>query len=77
MNDADFAKNWDGGSLGDLYDKIKMLMPQDDPGSLTESEASDVLSFMLSKSGYPAGAADLPMKSDDLKAMKFVAKKPA
>ena len=77
LNDADFAANWDGTSVGGIYDKIKMLMPQDDPGTLTEQEATDVLSFILSKGGYPAGAADLPMKSDDLKAIKFVAKKPA
>jgi mono/diheme cytochrome c family protein len=77
LNDADFAANWDGTSVGDIYDKIKMLMPQDDPGILTEQEATDVLSFILSQSGYPAGATDLSMKVDDLKAIKFVAKKPA
>jgi mono/diheme cytochrome c family protein len=77
LNDEEFAKNWDSSTLSDIYDKVKMLMPQDDPGSLTEQQASDTLAFMLSKSNYPAGTAELPVKSDDLKTIKFVAKKPA
>ena len=34
-------------------------MPEDNPGSLTDEEYVDVIAYMLSVGGMPAGEADL------------------
>ena len=75
--DEEFAKHWDDATLGDLYNKIHMLMPRDDPGTLGEQQAVDLLAFILSKTKYPAGNAELPADVEQLSAYKFLAKKPA
>jgi hypothetical protein len=50
-------------------------MPADAPGSLARPAVVDIVSFILSKNGFPAGAADLPTQSETLKAIKIVAAK--
>lgn len=73
---AQFAENWNDMTLADLFTKIHTTMPQDDPGTLTPQEASDIVAFMLQKGNYPSGAAELPAQAESLKAYKFLAKKP-
>ena len=41
-------------------------MPQDNPGSLTDEEYVDVIAYMLSVGGMPAGEADLRPDPEDL-----------
>jgi cytochrome c5 len=77
LTGPDFEKNWDDFPISDLYDKIKMLMPQDDPGSLTEAQVADVIAHMLQAGKYPAGTVELTSDHDQLAAIKFMAKKPA
>ena len=77
LTGAEFEKNWDSFPLSDLYDKIKMLMPQDDPGSLTAEQAADVIAFILQTGKYPVGTAEVSTDHAQLEAIKFLAKKPA
>lgn len=72
----DFATGWNDVSLKDLFERVQVTMPADQPGSLTMPEAADIMAFMLSKSGFPAGNADLPGEAMKLAAVKFVAKNP-
>jgi S-disulfanyl-L-cysteine oxidoreductase SoxD len=71
----DFNMDFTDTTIGDLYDRTKISMPADKPGSLTPSEAVDVIAFILSKGGFPAGAGDLPTDPAALKTFKFVAPK--
>ncbi len=43
---ARFDKTW-RGRPGELFSKIKLSMPQDDPGSLSPEQAADVVSAIL------------------------------
>ncbi|MGE0702677.1 MAG: c-type cytochrome [Vicinamibacterales bacterium] len=72
-----FATNWSGLSLGDLFERMRISMPQDDPGSLTRQQNVEVLAFMLSRGGYPAGETPLPTQTDALRGFKFLAINPA
>jgi mono/diheme cytochrome c family protein len=45
----DFAKTWSNQSA--LVDKIQKTMPQDNPGSLTAAETSDVVAFIVREGG--------------------------
>ena len=72
----DFTANWDDMSMNDLFERVRISMPADKPGSLTREEVADVLSFVLQKNTVPAGQSELPTDADALKAIKFLAKKP-
>ena len=72
-----FQANWNGLTLGDLFDRIRKTMPQSKPGSLTRQQDSDVLAFMLSVNKFPAGKTELYRQSEMLKEIRFETKKPA
>lgn len=65
----DFASEWNGQPLSDLFERIRTTMPGDAPGTLKPAEVADVLAFLLKKGGQPAGAVQLP---DDAAALKQV-----
>jgi len=75
LTGTDFVSNWNDLSLGDLFERIRIGMPADKPGSLSRQDNADVLAFMLFKAGFPAGAAELPTQLEGLKDIKFVAQK--
>lgn len=58
---AGFASNlsYSKMSARQLFDFIKSQMPADDPGSLSQQQYFDVLAYILSKNGYPAGQTAL------------------
>jgi mono/diheme cytochrome c family protein len=76
LTGGDFATNWNDKKLADFFDRVSQTMPLSSPGSLTAPQYADVISFILQKSGAPAGTTELPSKKDALTAIKFVAKKP-
>jgi S-disulfanyl-L-cysteine oxidoreductase SoxD len=72
-----FQANWNGLTLGDLFDRIRKTMPQSKPGSLTRQQDADVLAFMLGINKFPAGKTELYRQSEMLKEIRFETKKPA
>jgi len=72
-----FLANWNGLTLGDLFDRIRKTMPQTAPGRLTRQQDSDVLAFMLSMNKFPAGKTELYRQSEMLKEIRFESEKPA
>lgn len=73
---GEFSANWNDLSLGDLFERMRISMPQNNPGSLSRQQNADILAAMLKKGNFPAGNTDLPVEADALKALKFVAAKP-
>jgi S-disulfanyl-L-cysteine oxidoreductase SoxD len=71
----DFLANWQGKTVGDLFEKTSTTMPATAPGSLTPEQTADILSFMLSKDSYPAGSAALEGKIEPLQQIKIDAPK--
>jgi mono/diheme cytochrome c family protein len=76
LSGGEFAMNWEDLTLGDLFERIRISMPQNAPGSLSAKEYGELLAFILEKNGYPAGSAELPTTVEPLNAYKFRAKKP-
>jgi mono/diheme cytochrome c family protein len=72
-----FQANWNGLTLGDLFDRVRKTMPQGKPGALTRQQDADVLSFMLSVNKFPAGKTELYRQSEMLKEIRFETKKPS
>lgn len=70
----DFARNWQGKTLGDLFEKTHSTMPATAPGSLSEQQTADVLAYMLEVAQYPAGTTELPASAEPLKQVIFEAR---
>ena len=56
---ARFLRVWEGSSLATLFEYTRATMPEGNPGSLTDEEYVDVIAYMLSIGGMPAGDDDL------------------
>ena len=71
----DFDIDWKDQSLGDLFERTRISMPADKPGSLPPADVADVIAFLLSKGHSPAGQTELPADSAALKTIKYAAPK--
>src|SRR5918996_2476989 len=49
LTGGDFTANWNDLSLGDLFERMRISMPQNNPGSLSRAQNADVLAFILAK----------------------------
>ena len=74
--DESFAFLWADMSLGDLFERTRMLMPSDRPGSLQADTYADIIAFIALKNGYPAGTADLKPDVEALKQILITEKRP-
>jgi mono/diheme cytochrome c family protein len=72
-----FLANWNGLTMGDLFDRIRKTMPQTNPGRLTRQQDADILAFMLSVNKFPSGKTELYRQSEMLKEIRFESAKPA
>jgi mono/diheme cytochrome c family protein len=77
LTGGEFSANWNDLSLGELFDRIRISMPQSAPGSLSRQQNADILSYVLLKSGVPAGKTELPTQTEVLAQIKYMAQKPA
>jgi mono/diheme cytochrome c family protein len=72
---SDFLSTWGGLTVGDLFDRTRATMPQDNPGTLTRSANAEILAYIFSANQFPAGKTELPQAGDDLKQIKIQANK--
>jgi mono/diheme cytochrome c family protein len=70
-----FTANWDGLTLGDLFDRIRISMPADRPGSLSRQDNADVIAYILRFNQFPSGKEELPRDALVLKQILFKASK--
>jgi hypothetical protein len=66
-----FRTKWAGKPLWDLYDLILETMPDDDQGSLSDSQSAALVAYVLKYNGLPEGKADLPTDPEALKKIKI------
>src|SRR5438477_13061688 len=76
LSGGEFLSNWNGLTVGDLFDRTRATMPQSKPGSLSREANAQILAYVLSRNEFPAGKADLPQASEVLKEIKIEAVKP-
>ncbi len=71
-----FLSNWDGLTVGDLFERTRKTMPQNRPGTLSREVNADILAFILSVNQFPAGDTELPHQTERLKQIRIEASKP-
>jgi sugar lactone lactonase YvrE/mono/diheme cytochrome c family protein len=76
LTGPEFMSNWNGLSLGALYDRSRTTMPLDKPRSLSRETYADILAYILKFDGFPAGKAELDKRSEVLAGISFDAFKP-
>jgi S-disulfanyl-L-cysteine oxidoreductase SoxD len=75
LTDAAFKSTWNGVPLGALFDRIRLSMPQDKPGTLTRQQVADLLALLLRANKFPAGKDELVRQTDLLNAIMFKSEK--
>ena len=66
-----FIQSWAGATVGDLFDLISALMPEDQPGSLEPGEYVAVLSYIFKINGLPSGPVALDEQRDVLGSIRI------
>src|SRR5262245_20287919 len=63
LSGGEFMAGWDGLTIGDLFERIRISMPQNAPGSLSSQQNADILAFVLASNKFPAGTDELPKEA--------------
>ena len=70
---SDFIVFWTELPVGSLFERIKVSMPEDGPGRLTDEEYTDVVAYLLEANDYPAGEEEMPADKAALDKIMIVA----
>jgi len=73
---GDFLANWNGLTLGDLFERIRTTMPSDNPGSLNREVLANILSYILRVNNFPAGETELAHSTELLRSIRIESIKP-
>ena len=73
---GEFVWNWSGLTVGQLFERLRISMPQENPSSVTRAQKADILAFMLSANEFPVGAQELVGRSEILDQFMFEAIQP-
>jgi mono/diheme cytochrome c family protein len=68
---SEFLMNWNGATVGELFEKMQTSMPADKPGSLNPEQTASILAFMLNTGKFPAGPNALPAHAESLRRIRF------
>ena len=75
LTGATFKSTWNGVSMGAMFDRVRLSMPQDKPATLTRQEVADLLAFVLQANKFPSGKTELARQTDILNAITFQSEK--
>lgn len=66
-----FLAQWDGQHASDLLERMRATMPPDAPRTMGAQEYADILAYILSVNGMPAGKAELAARNDSLRQIRI------
>jgi len=72
---SSFGERWNDSTVGEMLAAIASVMPQQKPASLTLQQYVDVVSYLFSKNGVPAGRTELPTDVEALGQIVITARK--
>jgi mono/diheme cytochrome c family protein len=71
-----FTSTWSDLTVGDLFERIRIGMPLDNPSSLSRAQTADITAYLLKANKWPAGSVELPRELPALNEIKILAFKP-
>jgi len=71
-----FLANWEGLTVGDLFERVRISMPPNKQGRLTRQQIADILSHVLKANSFPTGKTELDPKTEVQKQIRIEATKP-
>jgi mono/diheme cytochrome c family protein len=76
LSGGEFLSNWNGLTVGDLFERIRVSMPADNPGHLSRQQNADILAHILNVNQFPAGKTELETRTETLKQIAVEMAKP-
>ena len=73
---GEFLSNWNGLTVGDLFERIRITMPLSKPGKLSREVNADITAYIFDVNKFPSGATELPHDTQLLKQIRIDATKP-
>ncbi len=71
-----FLRKWNGRSLAALFEYVRVTMPANNPGYLSAAEVADIVAYILSVSGMPAGSEPLDPRIETLASIVILSQSP-
>jgi len=71
-----FLSNWTGLTVGDLFERTRVSMPENDPGKVPRAQLADVIAYLLSANRFPEGKTELDKQTEALKQIRIDAEAP-
>lgn len=63
--------HWIGQPVSNLFEYIKVQMPADAPGSLSDAQVATIIAFLAQENGIPVGGLPLPTNPSKLETLSF------
>ncbi|MBZ5604324.1 MAG: cytochrome c [Acidobacteriia bacterium] len=73
---GEFLSNWNGLSVGDLFERIRTGMPPANPGKLSREAKAEIVAYLLAFNKFPSSSKDMPSNTEMLKQFRIDAQKP-
>jgi len=67
-----FMSAWQNGSVSNLFRKMRDSMPYNYPDTVPEEVKLDILTYLLQSNGFPDGAAELKLDTNELDDIQIV-----
>jgi mono/diheme cytochrome c family protein len=76
LSGADFLNAWNGLSIGDLFERVRISMPPGKETAVPPQTKADIIAYILQFNKFPVGKIELVATTEELKGIKFEATKP-
>ena len=73
---AAFLANWEGLTVGDLAERVRVTMPPNNVGKISRQQITDILAYTLSFNSFPDGKTELDSKPESQKLIRIAGTKP-
>jgi len=73
---GDFMSNWNGLTVGALFERARMGMPPGAPAKVPRDSKVDIVAYILSFNKFPPGEKELPTQTAMMNTIRIDAEKP-
>ena len=68
--------NWNGLTVGQLFERTRTSMPPGAPGKVARAAKLDIIAYILSFNKFPAGDHELPQQTAMLNTIEIEMERP-